>query len=149
MPPAASVWNGSANTDWYDPANWSNGLPGSVTNVTIPAGLTNYPTITSLASCQNIAIASGASILDHGNLQVNFKNTTVYPTWNDANGSGDFVAEKGYLIEYQGDNIVKQFEGSLNHGNFSPLLSKSGAGEHLRLGPCCLHLQQILCGVAR
>ncbi|MCX6269594.1 MAG: S8 family serine peptidase [Bacteroidetes bacterium] len=182
MPPATSAWNGSANTDWYDPANWSNGLPGSTTNITIPAGLTNYPTITSLASCQNIAIASGASILDHGNLHVtgiatveqqipgassawhllsspvasqtidpafsvnpstaydfftwyepagtwvNFKNTTVYPTWNDANGSGSFVAGRGYLVEYQGINPVKQFEGTLNSGTISPALSKSGTG---------------------
>ncbi len=78
-PPTASQWNGSASTDWFNPANWNNtggtGYPGSTTDVTIPAGLTNYPTLTTFEACHNIAIestaAGTATLLDNGYLTVN------------------------------------------------------------------------------
>jgi hypothetical protein len=184
MPPAATAWNGSAGEEWYNPANWSNGVPGAGTSVTIPGGISNYPDINSQAVCQNIAIAMGASLLDHGNLivtgaatvqceltgssrawhlisspvasqaidpgftadpatsydfftwhepagsWVNFKNTTVSPTWNEANGTGAFVAGKGYLVEYSGISLIKQFQGNLNSGTVSYTLTKSSAGTY-------------------
>ncbi len=179
---ASTTWNGSANAEWYNPTNWSDGVPGSNTPVTIPSGLTNYPTITSPAVCQNITIASGASLLDNGSLTVsgtatvqrlitgssgawhflsspvssqaidpafiatpstsydfftwfepartwvNFKNSTVFPTWDYANGSADFLVGRGYLVEYSGTNHTKQFQGNLNNGTISVTLSKSGTG---------------------
>ncbi len=70
LPPAASDWNGAAGTDWYSPSNWSNGVPGSTTNITIPAGKPHYPTLNSLASCKNIIIESGATLLDNGLLSI-------------------------------------------------------------------------------
>ncbi len=63
---ATSTWVGgtaSGPKNWNKAANWSPaGIPGSSTNVIIPAGLTNYPTITtgtgslSLLSVNNITI---------------------------------------------------------------------------------------------
>ncbi|MBK7213337.1 MAG: M6 family metalloprotease domain-containing protein [Bacteroidales bacterium] len=48
-----------------------------------------------------------------GNLWVNFKNTTEAPTWNDVNGSGDFVVGKGYMVAYDNEG-TRSFEGVLN-----------------------------------
>jgi subtilisin family serine protease len=68
--PTTSAWNGNSSSDWYTPSNWSDSVPGPLTNITIPSGLTWYPTLTSRASCNNITIMSGASILDNGLLTV-------------------------------------------------------------------------------
>jgi hypothetical protein len=69
--PLFANWSGAVSSDWANELNWlPNSVPGSGTNVYIPGGLTNYPTISSPASCNNITIASGASLLDNGNLTV-------------------------------------------------------------------------------
>ena len=61
---------------------------------------------------------------------VNFKNTTIAPTWNTANVSTNFTVGKGYLVEYLGTGLTKQFTGSLNAGSVSPALTKSGTGDY-------------------
>ncbi len=61
---------------------------------------------------------------------VNFKNTTVPITWNTANGSTNFTAGKGYLVEYTGTGLTKQFTGNLNVGAISPALTKTGAATY-------------------
>ncbi len=67
-PPATSTWTGTTNNDWATATNWDNGVPGATTDVTIPAGLTNYPTISAAASANTIAIAEGATLLGSENL---------------------------------------------------------------------------------
>ncbi|MDO9257662.1 MAG: InlB B-repeat-containing protein [Bacteroidales bacterium] len=67
----ALTWTGAASsTNWHDKNNWSDQteIPGDGTNVTIPAGLSYYPTITAAALCNNITVESGASLIDNGNL---------------------------------------------------------------------------------
>ncbi|MCX6278557.1 MAG: T9SS type A sorting domain-containing protein [Bacteroidetes bacterium] len=58
---------------------------------------------------------------------VNFKNTTDPTTWNTANGNNNFTAGKGYLVEYTGAGLTKQFAGNLNAGAVSPALTKTGS----------------------
>ena len=73
--PAATTWTGSIDNNWHEAGNWSAGMPGAVTDVTIPAGLTNYPTIGSAALCNNITLEANATgyatLLDGGFLTVN------------------------------------------------------------------------------
>ncbi|MCD4696923.1 MAG: T9SS type A sorting domain-containing protein, partial [Bacteroidales bacterium] len=74
--PTAATWNGSAKSnDWHDANNWSTGIPGPFTDVTIPAGLSTYPTISASAACNNIILGSDASgtatLVDDGYLTVN------------------------------------------------------------------------------
>ena len=61
---------------------------------------------------------------------VNFKNNSVAPTWNTANGSNNFTAGKGYLVEYLGTGLTKTFAENLNAGTVSPALTKTGAGAY-------------------
>jgi hypothetical protein len=61
---------------------------------------------------------------------VNFKNTTIAPTWNTANVSTNFTTCKGYLVEYTGTGLTKQFTGNLNSGNKTFTLSKAGSGTY-------------------
>ncbi len=56
-------WNGTVSTAWEDPANWSCGIvPDVNTKVYITSGKSNYPVITSMATCKSISIAAGTSV---------------------------------------------------------------------------------------
>lgn len=73
--PATAVWTGALNNNWFAPGNWNTYVPGPNTDVTIPAGLTNYPTILSdPAYCNDVffgsAAGSTATLLDNGLLTV-------------------------------------------------------------------------------
>ena len=69
-PPVTSTWNGVTNNEWYTVSNWSDGVPGSNTDIVIPSGKPYYPTISRIAICNNMTIESGASLLDNGLLTV-------------------------------------------------------------------------------
>jgi len=60
----AGTWTGATSTDWNKASNWCNNvIPTATTDVVIPSGVTNYPTIGSLGGlCNNITINSGASL---------------------------------------------------------------------------------------
>jgi hypothetical protein len=62
--PVSSTWIGVDN-DWNNSANWSDGVPGSVTNVVInKVASGNYPILTAgtlpVAACHNMTITDGA-----------------------------------------------------------------------------------------
>jgi hypothetical protein len=59
--PTSATWTGTISNSWTNTGNWTTDVPGSITDVTIPGGLTNYPTLTAAASCNNFTIQSGAS----------------------------------------------------------------------------------------
>jgi len=68
-PPTETTWTGTTDTDWQTAANWSNGIPGTSTNVTI-AVATNMPDIVSPAFCNNITVENGTSVIGNGDLNV-------------------------------------------------------------------------------
>jgi hypothetical protein len=65
-------WTGATDTDWGTETNWSAGVPAVGVNALIPSDLTNYPTIGSStnASCKNLTLKSGATLLNNGTLNV-------------------------------------------------------------------------------
>ncbi len=66
----SSTFTGTDSGAWDNYSNWSNGVPGASTDVVIPSGLANYPTLGSVGTCHDISIAAGASLLDNGYLTV-------------------------------------------------------------------------------
>ncbi len=79
--PLEATWDGSENdNDWFNGSNWNaEDVPSSLTDVTIPAELSDYPTITHQdppdnAKCKTITIESNAlgdaSLLGDENLQI-------------------------------------------------------------------------------
>jgi hypothetical protein len=67
-----------------------------------------------------------------GDTWVNFKNTTIAPTWETANYDNNFAAGKGYLVEYTGTDLIKTFSGNLNSGPIAFNLSRTGTGAYAR-----------------
>ena len=62
-PCTTNNWEGTVNTAWENPANWSCGfVPNSLTVVNINGGKTNYPLISSAATCKTMNVATGATI---------------------------------------------------------------------------------------
>jgi hypothetical protein len=59
------------------------------------------------------------------NTWVNYKNTSVEPSWNTINGS-EFIPGRGYMTAYETANPTKRFTGLLNNGTISFDLTKSG-----------------------
>jgi hypothetical protein len=57
---------------------------------------------------------------------VNYKNTSEAPTFADANPGDNFLAGRGYIVNYNTANPTNNFEGSgLNTGNVNITLAKS------------------------
>jgi hypothetical protein len=80
----SNTWNGSTDNNWDTASNWStNSVPVSETSVTIPAGLTNYPTATSAINVNSITIASGASFIPGGTVTgaVTYKRNVPTTDW--------------------------------------------------------------------
>ena len=54
-PKIQSVWKGTINKLWENPANWNCGIvPDENTDIVIEAGLNNYPEVGSNATCRSI-----------------------------------------------------------------------------------------------
>jgi hypothetical protein len=58
-------WTGATDNNWNTASNWLNGsVPGATSEVIIPAGLTNYPTITSaIVDVAKITIYDSATLI--------------------------------------------------------------------------------------
>lgn len=72
---SSAIWAGTIDNNWWNPGNWVGGVsPSATTDVTIPAGLTNYPTVPSVAACHDIYLESTsgntATLLDNSILVV-------------------------------------------------------------------------------
>ena len=71
-----NIWDGSENTDWHTADNWSLAVvPTTDHNVIIPSGLSNYPTLSEAAFCNDLTIESSSvstgSLIGQSNLTVN------------------------------------------------------------------------------
>jgi hypothetical protein len=90
-PAAATTWTGTFGDNVFtNTRNWVNGVPGTYTDVTVPAGLTSYPTVGRVNVCNDIYLGSDATgtatLLDNSLLTV-FGTATVdryygAPTWH-------------------------------------------------------------------
>ena len=60
---SATRWTGATDTDWATPGNWDNGVPTTSSDVTIPAGLSNYPTVTTAETINSLTIGNGARLV--------------------------------------------------------------------------------------
>ena len=93
------AWYGSADNDWGNSSNWGCSLvPVSSSNVTIPAGLINYPVISATAAVNNISIASGASLtLSNATLQIagTVSNSGIF---NAGNGNIEMIGSAAQTI---------------------------------------------------
>jgi len=61
--PATTTWTGAVDSEWFNPGNWDNGIPGAVSQIFIPGGLPNYPTLLLPTTIAGITINNGGSFI--------------------------------------------------------------------------------------
>lgn len=108
-----STWTGTTNNDWNTATNWdTNSVPMSSSDVIIPSGLTNYPTISSAVTVNSITINSGASLIANAAVtgNVTYKRTLTN-NWHlvssPVNGETvqDLIANHTFAVQ-GGSNIT-------------------------------------------
>ena len=121
------VWTGTTDNDWGTASNWLTGsVPGASADVTIPSGLTNYPTISSTVTVNSMNIASGATLIANATVTGNTTYTRSLPTdnWYLV---GSPVSGQSIANFVSGHNLAT---GSTNGGNtnlgFSQYVNDSG-----------------------
>lgn len=110
-------WDGNSSTpdtDWANSGNWTHGVPISGSNVLIPSGLTNFPTIPTGTSVttNNITIESGATLVTQGTSTVS-GNVTYRRNITHTSGNlegwhliGAPVTGQAYNATYVTDNSI-------------------------------------------
>ena len=75
--PFTNTWKGTTDNNWGTASNWStSSVPTATQNVTIPSGLTNYPTATSAVSFNTMTLKNGATFIPEST--VNGSNNITY-----------------------------------------------------------------------
>ncbi len=93
---STSQWVGNVDNDWFNPGNWSSGVPDEYTDVIIPYVNPNpYPFVNGDASCFILNIASGASlnIKPDGSLRAkgDLINNGQFTIESTPDGDGSFI----------------------------------------------------------
>ena len=78
-------WEGGTSSDWDTASNWSsNMIPNSASVVTIPSGLSNYPTAASAVTVASVDMAAGTSLISTSTFSGSVKYTrTLADTTED------------------------------------------------------------------
>ena len=62
--PINTTWKGTTNEDWDTASNWSTDLvPTANQNITIPSGLSNYPTAATAVTFNKLTLKNGATFI--------------------------------------------------------------------------------------
>ena len=70
------TWNGSSDNNWNTASNWTPAsVPSEGSSVTIPSGLTNYPTSTGVVSINSLTIQPGATLIAIGSFTTTGSST--------------------------------------------------------------------------
>ncbi len=82
-----ATWNGNIDNNWHNATNWTpNGVPNTNSQVIIPNGLNNYPTIAYETEVNAISIASDATLVTQKTVltsdeKVTFKRNLSTDNW--------------------------------------------------------------------
>ncbi|HYG38788.1 MAG TPA: T9SS type A sorting domain-containing protein [Cytophagales bacterium] len=119
-----NAWTGAVNTEWNNANNWCGGIPSSTQNVVISSDSPNMPVISSVASCKDLTINTGASLtVGNGNLNVAgastitgaifFNSSVAAATFdNDLIMDGTWTESAVNSINFKGNvNFKKTFKG--------------------------------------
>ncbi len=76
-------WTGATSNDWATSTNWlDNTLPTTTSDIIIPSGLTNYPTVSTSVTFNSLLIESGATFIPQNTVTGNITYTRNLPTTN-------------------------------------------------------------------
>jgi hypothetical protein len=118
-PVTATTWTGAMNTDWFDARNWTQGVPTTTVDATIPGAPSGgrFPTIAAgTATTRNLTLNAGASLrMSDGTLDVRGTLTN----------NGAFVATGGTVV--LGTSTLGNIVGSSTTNFWGLQVESSGA----------------------
>lgn len=92
----AGQWAGNVSSDWANADNWCDGVvPSTTTDVTIAAGASNMPAITSSVNCRNLTISAGATVTLNSSGTLNISGTLANSGTFTNNGTVNFNGTSG------------------------------------------------------
>jgi hypothetical protein len=96
--PVSGTWTGAISNDWHVAGNWlCNAVPVGI-DVTIPTGLSTYPTISSgTASVDDLTLGSGASIILNNTIEI-AGSITSSGTIDGFNGTVEMIGSTAQTI---------------------------------------------------
>ncbi len=134
-PNASTTWTGTVDSDWFKWDNWTNCVPGSITDVTIPSGAPNYPSVYGSNPVANsVTIQSGATLTLNGGrtlLNTDYVNNqgtltmtaastiqlggnwTNTGTFNSGNGTVQFTGASNSTVNAGGTGTTQAFNNIL------------------------------------
>ena len=130
-----TTYTGAAPGDgsnWFNTANWTACVPSATVNALVPAGLANYPTLTTTATAEvrSLTIASGASIAQTAGA------LAVYGDLNNAGTAdltGGTVALRGTAPTVTGLSSLASLEVNLGSSGTATLGNALNIGTRLTM----------------
>jgi len=117
-PAATTSWNSSASQSWTTVSNWSNGLPGLTSNVTVASGTMLIDNANFL--CNNLAINAGAALTINSGITVSIPGNLILDSDASHTRTGSLI--NNGTLNVAGQRIVKRWlEGGMNHFISTPL----------------------------
>lgn len=148
---AQTNWTGNSNNDWFDPGNWSDGIPDINDDVIIPSSANNPEISGTLANAKSIEIEEMAilNITDSGSLNIDttslqyslfnlgtLNNSGVITIGNTV--GGDFGIYLGIFQVTEKPGIINNFSGAsitINNTNIYGLwLANASANQFTNQG---------------
>jgi hypothetical protein len=123
-------WTGITDTTWNNTANWCNGVvPTATTDVTIPAGVTHYPSLIAgqAGLVHNLTVASGGKISIYGTAG-NITSSGILSIYGTISaGTGTINASTG-TIEMRGSSAQSITGASFINQTINNLIDSTTAG---------------------
>ncbi|NVK05206.1 MAG: hypothetical protein HWD92_10295 [Flavobacteriia bacterium] len=128
---SGQTWTGSVDSDWTNSSNWSGGVPGTNSAVTIPGNVSNSPVITTSVIIKDLTIGDWNNLItltvDGGSLTVN-EDLTINDYGELKLQSGSILLDRTknnatFTCGYNGTKIT------LVNGTFTSDLNMSINGE--------------------
>ncbi|MDI1233075.1 MAG: T9SS type A sorting domain-containing protein [bacterium] len=91
-------WIGGTSTNWQTTANWCGSVPTLTTDVVVPSGVANLPSLSSgIGYCKNLTVRNGATLTNTAVLKIagNIASTGLI---NTSGGSVHFVGSSAQSI---------------------------------------------------
>tara|TARA_Y100000590_G_scaffold470727_1_gene668798 strand:- start:836 stop:10723 length:9888 start_codon:yes stop_codon:yes gene_type:complete len=119
--PTSTEWLGSTDTNWFTPANWSNGVPTKDLDCIID-DKANDPVISSgTAICKDVQIGSGVVTMTNA-------TSAVLEVHGDFTNTGTFTHNDG-ILRFTDDGVIASDQNIITANNLGNVeISKSAGG---------------------
>ncbi len=116
-------WIGIVNSDWNNPANWSDGVPTSAMDAVIPGGVPNDPVLNENGFCKSLRITSGTLEIVDGFHLTTYSDITI----GEGTALGRLIVSSPESDIVCGGSWTRGANGQFIHGNGTVIFNTASA----------------------